>query len=143
MPNNFTTLQLSWDTLTLSTLKKTGADEYHGPCPVTGEGKDRFWVKPDDRRIGCRGCGYDGNGKLDDTAIQGASRGAGARTFRGAQTCSSRTTGQNYLDRGDGHLKRAPGGEQKYRWPKGTKTDDARLPGKRHDREADAAARVL
>ena len=53
--NNPTTTQ-SWDTLDLSTLKKTGAGEYHGPCPVTGEGKDCFWVKPDDRLIGCRGC---------------------------------------------------------------------------------------
>ena len=68
MHNNITTQ--SWDTLTLSTLKKTGADEYHGPCPVTGEGKDRFWVKPDDRRIGCRGCGHDGNGGLDPTQFK-------------------------------------------------------------------------
>ena len=57
--NNFTTLQ-SWDTLDLHTLKKTGADEHHGPCPVTGEGKDCFWVKPDARLMGCRGCAVNG-----------------------------------------------------------------------------------
>ena len=62
-PMNHSSTAQSWDTLDLHTLKKSGS-EHHGPCPVTGEGKDCFWVKPDDRLIGCRSCG-DGSGKLD------------------------------------------------------------------------------
>ena len=41
-PMNHSSTTQSWDTLDLHQLKKRGADEYHGPCPVTGEGKDRF-----------------------------------------------------------------------------------------------------
>ena len=61
--DNNTTLQ-SWDTLNLSTLKKAGSDELHGPCPVTGNGKDCFWIQPDRKAVGCRSCSTDG-GELD------------------------------------------------------------------------------
>ena len=44
-------------------LKRTGEDEYHGACPVTGAGRDAFWVRPADQLIGCRKCG-DGSGRL-------------------------------------------------------------------------------
>lgn len=37
-------------------MKRTGADEWHGPCPVHG-GDDGFWVRPERRQIGCRPCG--------------------------------------------------------------------------------------
>ena len=60
--DNHSTLQ-SWESLDRSTLKKAGPDEYHGPCPITGEGKDRFWLKPAAELVGCRGCSGSG-GKL-------------------------------------------------------------------------------
>ena len=132
MPNNFTTLQLSWDTLTLSTLKKTGADEYHGPCPVTGEGKDRFWVKPDDRRIGCRGCGYDGNGKLDDTQFKEHLEALGA-TFGEHDVLLT----YDWTDHSTGEtvIQTRHAGAKKYLWPIGTKTG-ALVYLKRHNRDA-------
>ena len=43
---------------------------WHGPCPVTGVGTDRCWVKPGHTRpivLGCRGCGGLG-GRLEATA---------------------------------------------------------------------------
>ena len=43
--------------------KRTGG-EWHGPCPITGEGKDGCWVVPEKELIGCRKC-VPGNGKLD------------------------------------------------------------------------------
>lgn len=36
-------------------LKRKGADEYAGACPVCG-GDDRFYVQPNRGRWGCRGC---------------------------------------------------------------------------------------
>lgn len=45
--------------------KHTGGGEWHGPCPITGAGKDTCWVNPDKQFIGCRKCSYDGSGGLD------------------------------------------------------------------------------
>ena len=56
--------------VTLALVRRGGAKrsgvETHGPCPISGEGKDRFWVRPGGQRgwlIGCRcelGAGGDG-----------------------------------------------------------------------------------
>ena len=113
MHNNTTTQ--SWDTLDLHTLKKTGAGEYHGPCPVTGEGKDCFWVKPDDQLIGCRGCAVNG---LSGPQFK-AHLGALGATF-GAHDDLAPYDWTNYLT-GEIVTQARPGGEQKYRWPKDAK----------------------
>ena len=60
---------LDWSAFKLPAgWKQTGADEYHGPCPVTGAGKDRSWLQPQRGGIGCRECG-DGSGKLTDGPV--------------------------------------------------------------------------
>ena len=128
--NNPTTTQ-SWDTLDLSTLKKTGA-EHHGPCPVTGEGKDCFWVKPDDRLIGCRSCSPDG-GKLDGQQFKehlevlGAN--FGARDGLGPYDWTNYLTGETVTQ--TRHV-----GDPKYRWPKDAKTGGLVYLA-RHDRTGD------
>ena len=116
--NNPTTTQ-SWDTLDLSTLKKTGAGEYHGPCPVTGEGKDCFWVKPDDRLIGCRSCSPDGGG-LDTQQFKEHLGALGLGATFGAHDDLAPYDWTNYLT-GEIVTQARPGGEQKYLWPKGAK----------------------
>ena len=116
-PMNHSSTAQSWGTLDLSTLKKSGS-EYSGPCPVTGEGKDRFWVKPDDRLIGCRSCG-DGSGKLDGPQFTDHLVALGA-TF-GAQDVLHEYP---WLDHATGETvtQTRHAGDPKYRWPKGTQT---------------------
>ena len=101
----------------LSTLKKTGADEHHGPCPVTGEGKDCFWIQPERERIGCRSCSPDGGG-LDPQQFKEHLEALGA-TF-GAHDNLASYEWTNYLT-GETVTQTRPGGEQKYLWPKGAK----------------------
>ena len=127
---NFSTFQ-SWDTLNLSALKKTGS-EHHGPCPVTSEGKDRFWVKPDDRLIGCRSCG-DGSGKLDGPQFKEHLEALGAE-FGASDVLLT----YDWLDHASGEtvIQTRHAGAEKYRWPKGTKTG-ALVYLARHDRTAD------
>ena len=55
---------MDWAALRLPAGWKQTGREWHGPCPVTGEGKDRAWVRPEEERLGCRGCGPDGDGGL-------------------------------------------------------------------------------
>ena len=129
MLNNFTTTQ-SWDTLDLHTLKKAGADEYHGPCPVTGEGKDCFWVKPDARLIGCRGCAVNGLSGPQFTEHLSALGGASGE-FVSLQTYDW----TNYLT-GDTVTQTRHAGEPKYRWPKDTNTGGLVYLA-RHDRTSD------
>ena len=131
MYNNTTTQ--SWDTLDLSTLKKTGAGEYHGPCPVTGEGKDCFWIQPERERIGCRSCSPDGGG-LDPQQFKEHLEALGA-TFGSARDGLASYEWTNYLT-GETVTQTRPGGEQKYRWPKGTKTVGLVYLGERYDRDA-------
>ena len=129
MNNNFSTLQ-SWHDLDLSALKKCGSDEWHGPCPVTGEGKDRFWVKPTAQLIGCRDCAPDGLSGTQFTehlTSIGWSRGVSvSQTFDWTNYPTGETVTQT----------RAPTGDPKYLWPKGTKTDDLVYLA-RHNPEAD------
>ena len=129
MPNNFTTLQ-SWDSLDLHTLKKAGADEYHGPCPVTGEGKDCFWVKPDARLIGCRGCAVNGLSGPQFTEHLSAIGGASGESVS-LQTYDW----TNYLT-GNTVTQTRHVGDPKYRWPKDTKTGGLVYLGERYDRDA-------
>ena len=114
--NNFSTQ--SWDTLTLSTLKRTGPDELHGPCPVTGNGKDCFWIQPTRKGIGCRGCSTDG-GKLDGPEFKLHLESLGAEL--GA---SDVLLSYDWLDHSTGVpvTQNRHAGATKYRWPKGTKT---------------------
>ena len=112
--NNPTTTQ-SWDTLDLHQLQKTGADEHHGPCPVTGEGKDCFWIQPRREGIGCRSCSLDG-GHLDTQQFK-AHLGALGLTF-GAHDDLAPYNWTNYLT-GETVTQTRPGGDSKYRWPKG------------------------
>ena len=131
MPNNFTTLQ-SWDSRsTFSALKKIGS-EHHGPCPVTGAGTDRFWVKPDDRLIGCRSCG-DGSGKLDGPQFKAHLEALGAEF--GASDVLLTYDWTNYLT-GEIVTQTRHVGEPKYRWPKGV-TLRGLVYLARHDRTAD------
>ena len=115
--NDFSTLQ-SWDTLTLSTLKKIGS-EHHGPCPVTGKGKDCFWVKRDDRLIGCRGCSHDGSGKLDRSQFKEHLEALGAE-FGASDVLLT----YDWLDHDSGEtvIQTRHAGEPKYLWPPRTKT---------------------
>ena len=129
--NHSSTTQ-SWDTLDLHQLKKTGADEHHGPCPVTGEGKDCFWIQPERERIGCRSCSPDGGG-LDPQQFKEHLEALGA-TF-GARDNLASYEWTNYLT-GETVTQTRPGGEQKYRWPKGTKIGTLVYLA-RHDRTAD------
>ena len=114
--NNFSTQ--SWHDLNLSTLKKAGSDEYHGPCPITGEGKDCFWIQPDRKGIGCRSCSTDG-GKLDGPQFREHLEELGAEL--GA---SDVLLSYDWLDHSTGETvtQTRHAGEPKYRWPKGTKT---------------------
>lgn len=41
-------------------LKRSG-QEYHGPCPFCGQGKDRLFVRPEAGRWACRHCGAKGD----------------------------------------------------------------------------------
>ena len=111
--NHSSTTQ-SWGTLNLSTLKKIGS-EYHGPCPVTGEGKDCFWVKPDARLIGCRGCAVNGLSGPQFTEHLSAIGGS-----IGERDGLAPYDWTNYLT-GEIVTQTRPGGEQKYLWPKGAK----------------------
>ena len=119
MPNDFTTLQ-SWDTLNLSALKKTGTDEQHGPCPITSEGKDCFWIQPERKGIGCRSCSLDGSGKLDGQQFKEHLEALGM-TF-GERDDLASYDWTNYLTGETVTQTRTPTGDPKYRWPTGTKT---------------------
>ena len=126
---NFTTLQ-SWDTLDLHTLKKAGADEYHGPCPVTGEGKDCFWVKPDAGLIGCRGCAVNGLSGPQFTEHLSALGGAsGEFVLLQTYDWTDHSTGETVI-------QTRHAGAKKYLWPKGTKTNGL-IYLARYDRTAD------
>ena len=51
---------------------KRSGREWHGPCPVTGVGRDTAWAAPGDLaqvRVGCRHCGGDG-GRLDRVGVR-------------------------------------------------------------------------
>ena len=67
---------MNWRNLQLpSGATRTGA-EYHFPCPVTREGKDRAWVNPDAQLLGCRGCGgSDGGLEGDELRAHGEALG--------------------------------------------------------------------
>ena len=128
--NNPTTTQ-SWDTLDLSTLEITGADEHHGPCPVTGEGKDCFWIQPRREGIGCRSCGPDG-GKLDGQQFKEHLEVLGL-TF-GAHDDLAPYNWTNYLT-GETVTQTRHVSDPKYRWPQGAKTGGLVYLA-RHDRTA-------
>ena len=129
--NNSTTTQ-SWDTLDLHQLKKRGADEHHGPCPVTGEGKDCFWIQPGRGRIGCRSCSLDG-GRLDMQQFKAHLGALGATV--GARDDLASYDWTNYLT-DELVTQTRHGGDPKYRWPKGTQTGGLVYLA-RHDRTAD------
>ena len=57
----------------LGALKRVGASEYAGPCPVCG-GKDRFSVSVKKQLWNCRGCGKGGD-------VIGLAQHAGGATF--------------------------------------------------------------
>ena len=129
--DNFSTTQ-SWNTLNLSTLKIAGSDEWNGPCPVTGAGKDRFHVKRAARLIGCRSCG-DGSGKLDPQQFKEHLEALGM-TF-GEHDVLLSYDWTNYLT-GDTVTQTRHAGEPKYRWPKEIKTNGLVYLA-RHDRTSD------
>ena len=131
--NNNTTLQ-SWDTLNLSTLKKAGSDELHGPCPVTGNGKDCFWIQPDRKAVGCRSCSTDG-GELDGPQFKEHLAALGM-TFGASDVIRPYDWIDPVRDAVITQTRHA--GEPKYRWPKGTKTGTLVYLGEplRYDRAA-------
>ena len=124
------TTSFDWSTLDLHTLKKTGADEYHGPCPVTGEGKDCFWVKPDARLVGCRGCAVNGLSGPQFTEHLSAVGGASGESVS-LQTYdwTDHSTGETVTQTRTGLV------DPKYKWPYLTKTDNLIYPA-RYDRDA-------
>ena len=115
--NNHSTLQ-SWESLDRSTLKKAGSDELHGPCPVTGNGKDCFWIQPERKGLGCRSCSADG-GKLDGPQYKAHLESLGM-TFGANDVIRP----YDWTDPVSGAVitQTRHAGEPKYRWPKGTKT---------------------
>ena len=129
--NNFSTLQ-SWDTFDLHTLKKAGADEYHGPCPVTGAGKDCFWIQPGHKLLGCRSCSLDG-GRLEGQQFKEHLEALGA-TFGEHDVLLS----YEWLDHASGEtvIQTRHAGAKKYLWPKDTKTGGLVYLGERYDRDA-------
>ena len=50
------------------TFRRIGG-EWHGPCPVTGEGRDGFYINAERELMGCRKC-CPGNGRLDGEAFK-------------------------------------------------------------------------
>ena len=110
----------TWQSIDLSGFKKKG-QEYHGACPVTGGGRDCFWIIPDRELLGCRACSDNGGGLTPDqfashlTALGlGAADGDGAgdTTFEWVNPLTGETVTQ----------RRRRTGEPKYLWPRGTKT---------------------
>lgn len=72
------TTRIDWHAAaTAPGMKQTGADEYHGACPVTGAGKDTWHVCPTAQLAGCRKCG-DGAGKLTGRQLIEHMRACGA-----------------------------------------------------------------
>ena len=67
-----------------SKLKRAGASEYVGPCPVCG-GKDRFSVNIKKQVWNCRGCGKGGD-------VIGLAQHAGGATFAEAVAALSGET---------------------------------------------------
>ena len=130
---NSSTLQ-NWHDLDLAALKKAGSDEWHGPCPASGEGKDCFWVKPDAQLIGCRSCSLDGSGKLDPQQFKEHLEALDATVGATADALLS----YDWLDHASGETvtQTRHTGEPKYRWPKGTKTGTL-VYLERHERESD------
>ena len=129
MLNNFSTP--SWDSLNLHTLKKTGPGEYHGPCPVSKQGTDCFWIQPERKLLGCRSCSLDG-GRLEGQQFKEHLEALGL-TF-GEHDVLAPYEWTNYLT-GETVVQTRHAGEPKYRWPKGV-TLRGLVYLARHDREA-------
>ena len=129
MLNNFSTP--SWDSLNLHTLKKTGAGEYHGPCPVSKQGIDCFWIQPERKLLGCRSCSLDG-GRLEGQQFKDHLEALGA-TFGEHDVLLS----YEWLDHASDEtvIQTRHEGAKKYLWPKDTKTGTLVYPA-RYDREA-------
>ena len=126
--NNFSTP--SWHDLTFTTLKQSGS-EYSGPCPVTGEGKDRFHIDPDHETMGCRGCGDSGSklvGAPFKEHLAALGMVYGARDVIHEYEWTNPITGETVV-------QTRHAGEPKYRWPKDIKTNGLVYLA-RHDREA-------
>ena len=107
----------SWHDLNLNSLKLIGS-EYHGPCPVTGEGKDRFHINPDRETLVCRGCSTDG-GKLVGAPfrehLEALGMAYGARDVIHEYEWTNPITGETVT-------QTRHAGEPKYLWPTGTKS---------------------
>ena len=50
---------MDWAALSLAGMRQSGA-EWRGPCPVTGEGRDTFWINVERQALGCYRCGLEG-----------------------------------------------------------------------------------
>ena len=127
--NNFNTP--SWHDLTFTTLKQSGS-EYSGPCPVTGEGKDRFHIDPDHETMGCRGCGDSGSklvGAPFKEHLAALGMVYGARDVIHEYEWTNPITGETVI-------QTRHAGEPKYRWPKDIKTGGLVYLA-RHDRTSD------
>ena len=127
--NDFSTP--SWDSLNLHTLKKTGAGEYHGPCPVSKQGTDCFWIQPERKLLGCRSCSLDG-GRLEGQQFKEHLEALGA-TFGEHDVLLS----YDWIDHSTGEtvIQTRHVGAKKYLWPKDTKTGTLVYPA-RYDRKA-------
>ena len=121
----------SWADLDLSSLKRVGT-EFHGPCPVTNEGKDCFWVNPERSLVGCRRCG-DTSGKLDGKQFKDHLEALGAAFGEQEGIWSYDWTD---LSTGAMVTQTRHVGEPKYRWPPRTKTKNLLYLGARHDPES-------
>ena len=107
----------SWHDLNLNSLKLIGS-EYHGPCPVTHEGKDRFHINPDRETLVCRGCSTDG-GKLVGAPfrehLEALGMVYGSRDVIHVYEWTNPITGEMVT-------QTRHAGEPKYLWPTGTKS---------------------
>ena len=50
---------MDWSALSLAGMRQTGT-EWRGPCPVTGEGRNTFWINVERQALGCYRCGLEG-----------------------------------------------------------------------------------
>ena len=94
-------------------------------------GTDCFWIQPEHKLVGCRSCSLDGGG-LEGQQFKEHLEALGA-TF-GEHNVLLSYDWTNYLT-GETVTQTRTGGDLKYLWPRGTKTDNLIYPA-RYDRDA-------
>ena len=97
---------------------QTSAGEWHGPCPVTGDGKDTAWLNVGAQQPpSCRKCG-DGSGRITGDVLAAHARAFGIWDDVDLGSASKRSR------KVDTWIWTAPDGRtrEQYRWENGKKT---------------------